>query len=327
MKFAESARREDSNDEIMGKILFIRGGAIGDFILTLPAIELVRSSFPDVEIDILGYESIATLAVEAGLADRVRSIEHASLAPFFAPGAPLEPDLCAFFASFDVVVSYLYDPDGIFQANLERAGVETLLTGPYRMNEAPPFIHSAHQLALPLEQLALFLEDPFVELSYGPVEPGAVAQVAVHPGSGSPSKNWSLENWAEIVRRLACHHPGLEILVIAGEAEAETAPIFGGLLEKLGIRHDFARDRSLGEIARLLSSARLFLGHDTGIAHLAASTGRPGIAVFGPTNPEIWAPRHPEFSVVQAPAGDLSALSPDLFWSDAAFTQKRSNLE
>ena len=53
----------------MGKILFIRGGAVGDFILTLPAIQLVRSTLPDVEIEILGYESITGLAVRCGLAD------------------------------------------------------------------------------------------------------------------------------------------------------------------------------------------------------------------------------------------------------------------
>lgn len=72
----------------MGKMLFIRGGAVGDFILTMPAIQLVREQLPDNEIEILGYPSIAELATVTGLADRTRSIEDARLATFFARRRP-----------------------------------------------------------------------------------------------------------------------------------------------------------------------------------------------------------------------------------------------
>ena len=94
----------------MGKFLFIRGGAVGDFILTMPAIQLVREQLPDNEIEILGYPAITSLATATGLANRTRSIEDARLAAFFAPRAELDQEWCDYFSSFNVVVSYLYDP-------------------------------------------------------------------------------------------------------------------------------------------------------------------------------------------------------------------------
>jgi heptosyltransferase III len=73
----------------MGRILFIRGGAVGDLVLTLPSLRLVRETLPDNEIEILGYPSIAALAVATGLADRVRPLEDPRLAT--RNGAPISP--------------------------------------------------------------------------------------------------------------------------------------------------------------------------------------------------------------------------------------------
>ena len=244
----------------MAKILFIRGGAVGDFILTLPAIQLVRELLPDVEIDILGYESISRLAVDSGLADRTQFIEDASLAQFFAPGARLDAETCRYFAEFDIVISYLYDPDGFFSSNLEKAGVETLITGPYKMDESEPFVATPLQLAAPLEQLALFLEKPFVELSYGKTKTHDHPVVAIHPGSGSPSKNWSLEGWVEIASRIHSAHPETRFLIIGGEAETETIGEFLNFLNEKEIPHEQALHLELNELAREIAACDFFPG-------------------------------------------------------------------
>src|ERR1044071_1624098 len=100
-----------------GKILVIRGGAIGDFILTLPAIAALRRQFPDAHLEVLGYPHIVQLAVAGGLVDRVCSIEAQALAGFFARNGTLAEALSDYFSEFDVIVSYLYDPDEIFRTN------------------------------------------------------------------------------------------------------------------------------------------------------------------------------------------------------------------
>ena len=76
-----------------GKILVIRGGAIGDFILTLPVFSALRAQFPGTHLGVLGYPHISQIALVGGLVDEVRSIEARALAGFFARNAPLDQDL------------------------------------------------------------------------------------------------------------------------------------------------------------------------------------------------------------------------------------------
>src|SRR5205809_471155 len=104
--------------EPAGKILVIRGGAIGDFILTLPVLAAMRAQFPRAHLEVLGYRHIAELALAGGLADGVRSIEARPLAGFFARGGELAVGLQDYFAEFAIIISYLYDPDQVFQANV-----------------------------------------------------------------------------------------------------------------------------------------------------------------------------------------------------------------
>ena len=68
----------------MNRILVIRGGAIGDFLLTLPALKLLRDEFPSAHLEILGYKHIIALVENRGYADSVRSIDYAPLASFFS---------------------------------------------------------------------------------------------------------------------------------------------------------------------------------------------------------------------------------------------------
>src|SRR5437773_12404250 len=112
------------------RILVIRGGAIGDFILTLPSLKALREAHPDAHIEILGYRHIATLAENRFYAQAVRSIEYAPLSSFLAKKSELPAELANDFASFDLIISYLFDPDRIFEYTLRRCVVEHLLCAP-----------------------------------------------------------------------------------------------------------------------------------------------------------------------------------------------------
>jgi heptosyltransferase-2 len=70
-----------------------------------------------------------------------------------------------------------------------------------------------------------------------------------------------------------------------------------------------AQDVPLPELAAILQQARLFLGHDSGISHIAAAAGAPSLLLFGPTDPEIWAPPAGGVRVIRAPEGDLRSLT------------------
>lgn len=306
----------------MGKILVIRGGAIGDFILTLPAIRLLKESLPRAEIEIMGYESIIILARCGGYAARTRSIEYGPMAPFFAPGAVLDPELCDYFSSFDVVISYLYDPDGFFRDNLMRAGVETLLECPHRVDNAGR--PAPYQLAKPLESLALYLETAVAapELSFGRGEreaaeaflagiPEKARLIGLHPGSGSPYKNWPLDDWLVFIRRAAAMRPETTFVVATGEAEEENVAAFLAALraERLPVRH--ADSLPLPTLGAVLARCGHFVGHDSGISHLAAAAGTPTTVLFGPTNAAVWAPLNEKVQVIEHRSGLLSEITVD----------------
>src|SRR4029079_16057397 len=135
---------ERRESKCMNRILVIRGGAIGDFILTLPALKALGDAHPHARIEILGYKHIAALAENRFYAQAVRSIEYGPLSSFFARNSELPAELANYFASFDLIISYLYDPDQIFETNLRRCGAENLICGPPKIVENAG--HAAQQL-------------------------------------------------------------------------------------------------------------------------------------------------------------------------------------
>ncbi len=297
------------------RVLVIRGGAIGDFILTLPALRLIRENIPGASLEILGYQPIIELAVAAGLADTTRSLEHGSMAKLFVPNVPIEPALMDYFRGFNVVVSYLFDPDGYFRGNMERIGVKTYLEASHRVVQGAG--HAAEQLARPLERIALWLDDPAPRLNMAAVERGTNKPlIAVHPGSGSLQKNWPLENWVRLPESALAAGLDVRFALVTGEAEAERG-ITTQMTEAWSGREYVHWDQlPLTALASRLMACSAFIGHDSGISHLAAACDLPCLLLFGPTHPQTWAPRNPAVRVVTEPTGDLSQLPFAKGWAE-----------
>jgi heptosyltransferase-2 len=295
------------------RILVIRGGAIGDFILTLPGIRLLRENFPDAHLEILGYEHIVALAHRRFYADAIRSIEYSAMAGFFIPHSKLAADLAEYFAGFQQVVSYLFDPDGFFEGNLRRAGVKNYLPAYVKIDDSQ---HAARQLAQPLERLALFLEDPAAQVhpaeednlfARGFLGDSARPVIAIHAGSGSPRKNWLEENWAALGQWLTRLESKPRLLLIGGEADEASLSALPAAWREADVL--VARALPLPQLAAVLARCRLFLGHDSGISHLAAAVETPCVLLFGPTDPTVWAPANARVHIVPAPESDLARLS------------------
>jgi len=296
----------------MNRILVIRGGAIGDFILTLPALKALRDARPQAHMEILGYKHIAALAEKRFYAQAVHSIEYGPLARFFARNTELPAELADHFASFDLIVSYLYDPDRIFETNLRRCGVENLICGPGRIVENAG--HAARQLARPIEELGINVVD-FAERIFPSVEDREFAReflvsvpqpiVAIHPGSGSHEKNWPLENWIGLFSPDNRFTDLERLLVISGEADEAQTDQLKREWKKRDVR--FARSLPLPRLAAVLERS-IFIGHDSGISHLAAAAGANCILLFGPTDPDVWAPRNDNVQILRAPNGRIDDL-------------------
>ena len=285
----------------MNRILLIRGGAIGDFILTLPALRTLRETYPQAHIEILGYKHIAALAEHRFYVQAVRSIEYAALSGFFANDSELHGELRDYFANFDLIVSYLFDPDQIFENNLRCGGARKILHGPAKIDNHS---HATRQLARPIEELGLKVTD-FAPKIFPSVEDRQFARdfgaaIALHPGSGSEQKNWPIENWIELGNYL----PG-PLILVCGEADEERV---AQLERAWKDRHVLlAKNLPLPQLAAVLEHA-VFIGHDSGISHLAAAVGAKCVLLFGPTDPAVWAPLNENVQVIRAASGRIEEV-------------------
>lgn len=288
-----------------GKILVIRGGAIGDFILTLPVFAALREKFPDTHIEVLGYPRVASLALEYGLVEAVQPIDSRAVAGFFAGrGFDLDGNTANYFQSFNVIISYLYDPDENFKANVAKKFRGHYVQGPHKPADYGDK-HATEVLLGPLEKLAIYQPDPVPKLPI-PENPTHQRWIAVHPGSGSKTKNWPIAQWKHLLPLLS-QALDARLLVISGEADGnEIAQLVSALPAGT---YNHVHNLPLPELARMLAGTIGFVGHDSGITHLAAALGKRTVALWGPTNEIVWRPLGENVKILKHPAG-LAALSP-----------------
>jgi heptosyltransferase-3 len=291
----------------MHRLLILRGGALGDFLVTLPAIALLRQRWPNAEIELIGNPVAAALAQNRGLLDRVHAQSSARWLPLYRR-APLPPDLHAWLSGFDLILSFQPDPAGDLAARFPLRPTQRFIAGlPH-----PPAGPAAAHYCAPLQQLGLRPEALVHRLApLAPVDP-APGPVLIHPGSGSPRKNWPFAEWLALATLL----PGPATLIL-GEAElARSLPGPLAQAHQSGAGAVRLGDRELGllweppleELLRRLAGARAFLGHDSGVSHLAACAGTPGLLLFGPTDPAIWKPPVANLRALQS-AGGLDTLT------------------
>ena len=292
------------------QILVLRGGAIGDFVLTLPVLSALRAHYGSARVAVLGRPHIVPLAQAGNLAEEIRSIEDRRLTGFFIRNGPLDPEWVAFFSRSDLVVSYLYDPEGIFRENLRRCSQARIIEGPHRPDASQP-VHATDVYLQPLRALGILDADPVPRLSIrseGPPRAGGPQatrrSLALHLGSGSQRKNWPEAKWAELIGRLL-EETDRHLLLVGGEAEGDRVKRLAA--GRPQARVEPAEHLPLVELARRLSVCVALVGHDSGISHLGAALGLPGIALWGDSAEAVWQPRSDRWLVLRDPRG-LPAL-------------------
>jgi len=246
--------------------LLIRPGAIGDFVVSLPAMMCLAAD--DAEV----WTSARTVPL-VRFARNVRSIASTGLdlLDVTEPPAGLLRDL----RRFDSIVSWYGANRPEFRATVAKLGL------PFTFLDALPAQGAGvHATDFYLEQVRGIAECesdgiPRIECA---VEHGDYA--VIHPFSGSLRKNWPLDRFQSLAVKL---ERVMQVKWCAGE---DDPPLAGAV--QIG---------DLYELACWLAGARVYIGNDSGITHLAAAVGTPVLALFGPTDPQIWAPRGPHVRV------------------------------
>ena len=218
-----------------------------------------------------------SLAVAGGIAEAAHDLDGVHFdSAFHLPSKRLR----AFLASFDRAVIWMQHAEDILRA-FRQCGIGEVEAFP----GLPPDDWPQHASIYYAACLG-FPDAPLVRLSIPPA--GPPLDVVLHAGSGSPRKNWPLERFRAVADYLAKRGRRVEWCVGPAEEGLHLPPEACVL-----------RVTSLTDLARRLAGARLYLGNDSGITHLAAYVGCPTVALFGPTNPDIWAPRGDNVTVVR----------------------------
>ncbi len=284
------------------RVLVIRPGALGDTVLTEPVVSAFRAARPDAYIQLVGRTDYLPLLVGDGLADACRSMDSAEFASLFTDG-PLD------LPEFDVALVFLPDPGGALGAKLAARTGRSVVFDP---RPAPGGgVHISDHLLSPVRTLGIIPPRCIPRLprrevwaaearsALGDIGP----YVAMHPGSGGRAKLWPVQRWAELAARLRSPR----VVVTAGPADDDTVDRL--LNAEWADAPVLVRGRLVTTLAGTLAGAAAFFGCDSGVTHLAAALGVPTVALFGPTDPEVWGPRGERVQVLRGPDRTTSSIT------------------
>jgi heptosyltransferase III len=290
-------------------ILMIRAGALGDCLLMLPTLHALRTHFPQACIDVMGYPPRWEWVLGRGLVDTVHTIERPGMHLLFCEGLQPPKRLSSFLGAYDIILSYRPDPEGVFARSLRALGPRLVLSQPPFPPPPPPKIHAADfalqlvaRLGVPVPPTAsgLCLSDPELALSQPfftayQIDPLKHPIVVMHPGSGSAAKRWPVENFVTLIETLESKL-GVRTVIVTGYAETNVVARLRSLIH--AATPLVAENWPLLPTAALIAQATVFVGHDSGLTHLAAALRRPTVAIFAATDPDIWKPRGEHVTVV-----------------------------
>lgn len=263
--------------------LIYHTGALGDFITSLPALSLWRLQHPGHHVVLLGKPRFGLLAQDSGYIDETRDIDN-----------PIQSKLF----NDNLTDNTLHDLLGGFQSALLFCNEDSPLLKNCRRIIPNVIQHSPfpkNRMHIIDYHLSLFDASIIANSPHYPIikpSPAALLQasdilrnsdsvIALHPGSGSRSKNWPIENFLEIAGDF--RNKGYTIAWDTGPADEINFSLPGEDLHLNNV--------PVSTLAGVLSQCRLYIGNDSGVTHLAAAVDCPTIALFGPSDSHVWAPR------------------------------------
>ena len=255
----------------MKSFLICHRGALGDFILTWPALFCLRKALPHYQFIGIGRTEYMRLAISFGLLDTYIDKESAGLLDFFCGKSIPEK-----IGSPHGAVLWLTEGQNVVDLLKKSASLPVVSITPFPDEQTHlaqyycSVVQSHFPITVPQE-----LSDCF------PARVTEGQYALIHPGSGSPGKNYSPQFYHILKDELRRH------------GYPETGFIFGPVEDEKMNAEDFAgewieRPKDVEALAGLLSGASLYIGNDSGVSHLSGFVGTPTIVLYKTTDPKIW---------------------------------------
>lgn len=252
------------------RIAVIRLRSLGDCVVTTPALALLKAYRPDLRISVVVEPRFAAAFEHNPDVDEVtQTVPRAKLVlnlhggtrsmwMTLASGAPYRAGFAHHRYSF------------LYTHKIPRA--QEILAQERRVHTAEHLASAMFWLGVPQTEI------PRAKLIAGPL-PAYPPYCVIHPFASAVEKAWPVERFLAIAQRLR-DQEGLEPMIVGGPGD-DTSPF---------IEFQVFRNAPMAEVKTLLSGASLFLGNDSGPAHIAAAFGVPVVVLFGPSDPATWAP-------------------------------------
>jgi ADP-heptose:LPS heptosyltransferase len=272
----------------MKTVLLVRFGGLGDLLVALPSIRLIRGKYPEARLTLACRGEYGALLLETGVVDEIIPEDSRRLTPLFAEMPAAETELSGRLGTFDLVMGWTHGQKKNYSFRFIHADPrESGQLSRFFFRKTAEAIGESK--SLPIDEWALLPTDRLQRAEVLKRIDGGERKkrgAVVHPGSGSESKRWPLENFLQVIGRLG--ERGVAGALVTGEAEESMA----AEVEKAALPPNWSwvRRPGLTTLASLLSEAGLYLGNDSGVTHLAAACGAEVVALFRREYASAWAP-------------------------------------
>jgi len=312
-------------------ILFIGYGMLGDHIVCLRSLELLKEKYPQSIITYVGNPTMVEIGVHYGnnIIDKVLNIESCQLKAYTDNQAYHSVFWDAVFEESNLIINHKMDSNGYFSKNIRSKGFRWI-----RKKEPEIKIDATSKILLQDEvkdksrnayaqvgelieliglttkswQSSLVVNKEKKEESLNHIfkvfTKNNKRLIAFHPGSSMKEKNYSLEKWGKVINNLLSEIDAKLLIFVGPNEKKQIKEITNCFSEESYM----IIQKSLIESISFLSICDIFLGHDTGFAHIAASLKLPSVLLFGPASSKIWKPPIRKTRIILS--DDLSKLEP-----------------
>ena len=297
--------------------VILHSGAIGDCLLTVPLASCLKEACSLDWLDFIGPAEYISFYPGRTCIDAVRPIETVALHRLFEPESDfvLEDNdpLLKLFDHYEQIVSFIgsghvsFEKNLLFTVHCCRSAEVTLIdakpAADAKIHVSDFYLESFKQQqqsehtprpdAVTIPPLSEDYQAGGDILERVGIDPDRKI-VLIHPGSGSRQKCWHWENFLQVASTLKSG--GIQPVFLLGPAEQER---FEDAAIQAMRQFHVLENLSLTQVLQVLTQADVFLGNDSGIAHLAAGMSKKTLALFGPSDPVQYAPRGQNVRILQ----------------------------
>ena len=298
-------------------VTVIHPGALGDILLAVPALLSLKKQYAQHKIVFIAQEVVCRFLSSCALIDEWISIEDSSVSEVFAGRPTAEGRLRPLLEQSEAVLAWMKDADHAIEQLVKNLGISRVtIRSPFdpqltTRHQSDRFLETIGEEALdPIDDVQIALPHQITQRGQAYLQRYEIQSerpvVMLHVGSGSHAKCTTAEFLAALMVQLDIE--GYEYIILEGPADHKSVEALRALV---GSSIKIVKEVDLSTVAGILSHMHLYIGHDSGISHLAGLIGTPTVVLFGPTDPERWAPRGRHVRIVSGEPCHCST------WKDA----------